>query len=48
MAAETFNVYFVNSMFNFQNFTNSFDYFIDDQLFFNIDPARIKQADFFI
>ena len=45
---ETFNFAFVNSMFQQDNFTDPISYFIDDQVFFEIDPSTSKKANFYV
>ena len=45
---ETFNFAFVNSMFQQDSFTDPISYFIDDQVFFEIDPSTSKKANFYV
>ncbi len=45
---ETFNFAFVNSMFEQDNFTEPIKNFIDDQVFFEIDPNQSKKANFYV
>ena len=45
---ETFNFAFVNSMFEQDSFTEPIKNFIDDQVFFEIDPNQSKKANFYV
>ncbi len=45
---ETFSFAFVNQMFALEDYQNPITYFIDDQLFFELDPTISKRANFYI
>ena len=45
---ETFSFAFVNKMFALENYDQTITTFIDDQLFFELDPTISKRANFFI
>jgi hypothetical protein len=45
---ETFSFAFVNSMFAQDSYDKPIQYFIDDQLFFELDPNLSKKANFFV
>ena len=46
--SEVFNFAFINSLFDATDFINPVKTFIDDSLFFELDPTRAKKANFFI
>lgn len=39
---------FVNAFFNLESYSEYFNYFIDDSLFFELEANTIKKANFFI
>lgn len=45
---EQFSFAFVNSIFQIDNYTSPISYFIDDQLFFQIDAKVSKRANFYV
>ena len=45
---EVFSFAFVNTMFEQDNYENPLKYFIDDQLFYEIDPSTRKMTNFLI
>jgi hypothetical protein len=45
---ETFSFPFINSLFDLNSYEKPVENFIDDSLFFEIDPNVIKKANFFI
>ena len=45
---EVFNFAFINTYFAADDYDNTIKTFIDDQLFFEIDPTVTKKANFFI
>lgn len=45
---QTFNFAFINTMFAQDNFEEPLQPFIDDQLFFEVDPKLSKKANFYI
>jgi hypothetical protein len=48
LGKETFSFAFVNSMFVAGDFEKPHQTFIDDQLFFELDPRVAKKANFFV
>lgn len=39
---------FVNSYFDFNDFVTPIKNYIDDSLFFDLEPDRVKQANFYV
>lgn len=48
MKDKQFNVAFINAYFDFESYDEPVKYFIDDQLFFNLEGLRKKQANMYI
>lgn len=48
LRVETFSMAFINTMFVSDNYDEPLKPFIDDQLFFDLDPRVIKKANFFV
>lgn len=46
--SEQFSFAFVNSLFLVDNYVDPILHYIDDSLFFELDPTKIKKANFFI
>lgn len=45
---EVFSFAFVNTMFALEDYVAPLQKFIDDSLYFNIDPSKSKRANFFV
>jgi hypothetical protein len=45
---QTFSFAFVNSMFASDSYDKPIQYFIDDQVFLELDPSLSKKANFFV
>lgn len=45
---QVFNAAFINSYFDFTDFSKYIKTFIDDKLFWNLESQRIKQVNFYV
>jgi hypothetical protein len=45
---EQFSIVFVNTQFDFTNFDNPIETYIDDSLYMEIDPGETKNTNFYI
>jgi hypothetical protein len=46
--AEKFNIAFVNTYFDFEDFESPVKPFIDDSLFWEIESTKVKKVNFYI